>query len=72
LELITAFEHKQVLRAMCETDLADFVLEEIAASARISFERAWYAVLELIELRFLQPVGIGFYGLTAKGRQAAL
>jgi hypothetical protein len=47
------------------------LLEEIAACASISFEQAWYAVLELLQLRFLTPSGLGFYALTEKGREAA-
>jgi hypothetical protein len=47
------------------------VLEEIAAMASISFERAWYTVLELMELRFIGMAGISLYILTARGIAAA-
>ena len=40
------------------------VLEEIAAMASISFERAWYASLELLELRLMTLAGVGLYVLT--------
>ena len=43
------------------------VLEEIAAMGSISFERAWYTVLELIELGFMSIAGISLYVLTARG-----
>jgi hypothetical protein len=66
-----ANEQKLILRAMFKGDLSAFPLEEIAASASISFEQAWYAVLELLQLRFLTPSGLGFYALTEKGREAA-
>ena len=56
-----------VLLAFAKAD-PPVVLEEIAASASISLERAWYAVLELIEL---PAVGMSAYALTEKGREAA-
>ena len=46
-------------------------LEEIAPTARITFEQAWYAALDLIELRLLSPAGVGFYSLTDAGTEAA-
>jgi hypothetical protein len=39
--------------------------------ASLPFERAWYPVLGLIELRFMTPAGIGLYALTGRGRDAA-
>jgi hypothetical protein len=68
---VLANEQKLILRAMFKADLSAFLLEEIAASASIPFEQAWYAVLELLQLRFLTPSGLGFYALTEKGREAA-
>jgi hypothetical protein len=47
------------------------LIEEIAAMASLPFERAWYTVLGLIELRFMTPAGIGLYALTGRGRDAA-
>jgi hypothetical protein len=66
-----ANDQKAVLRALARADCSPFVLEEVAATASLSFEQAWYTVLELIELRFMTPAGIGLYGLTAKGRESA-
>jgi hypothetical protein len=48
-----------------------FILEEIAATASLTFEQAWYAVLDLIELRFMTPAGIGLYRLTVEGKETA-
>lgn len=59
-----------VLRALAKGD-PPLVLEEIAGTASISFERAWYAVLELIELRLLTSAGISLYALTEAGRETA-
>jgi DNA-binding IclR family transcriptional regulator len=39
------------------------VLEEIAAMSSISFERAWYATLELLEMGLVTPTGLGLYRL---------
>ena len=64
-------DHQTVLRALIKADQCSLVLEEIAVIASLSFERAWYAVLELIELRFLTPAGLGLYRLTADGQQTA-
>jgi hypothetical protein len=47
------------------------ILEEIAATAAVSFERAWYAVLEMIELGLIAPAGIGLYDLTQHGKDIA-
>ena len=41
-----------VLNVLSKTE-GPAVLEEIAAMASISFERAWYASLELLELRLV-------------------
>ena len=54
-----------VLSALSKAD-GPVVLEEIAAMASISFERAWYTVLELIELRFISMAGISIYVVTAR------
>jgi hypothetical protein len=59
-----------VLNALSKTE-GPLVLEEIAAMASISFERAWYTVLELMELRFLGMAGISLYILTACGIASA-
>jgi predicted transcriptional regulator len=59
-----------VLLAFANAD-PPVVLEEIAATASISLEQAWYAVLELIELRLLTTAGMSAYTLTEKGREAA-
>ena len=64
-------DHRQVLRVLLSTDHCPLILEEIAATASLPFERAWYTVLELIELRFLTPAGSGVYRLTSQGREAA-
>jgi predicted transcriptional regulator len=45
------------------------VLEEIAAMAGISFEQAWYAVLDLLEKRLVMPAGMGFYVLTRRNAE---
>ena len=63
-------DHRMVLLAFAKAD-PPVVLEEIAASASISLEQAWYAVVELIELRLLTAVGMSAYALTEKGREAA-
>jgi hypothetical protein len=39
------------------------ILDEIAAMASISFERAWYASLELLELGLMTSAGMGLYAL---------
>ena len=59
-----------VLSALSKAD-GPVVVEEIAAMASISFERAWYTVLELIELRFISMAGISLYVVTARGIEAA-
>lgn len=56
-------EQNAVLRALTKAN-GPAVLEEIAAMAGISFERAWYAVLELLELRVITPLGMGLFVLT--------
>jgi hypothetical protein len=43
-----------VLSALSKAE-GPIVLEEIAAMASISYERAWYASLELLELRLMTP-----------------
>jgi hypothetical protein len=63
-------DHRMVLLALVKAD-PPAVLEGIAANASISLEQAWYAVLELIELRLLTAVGMSAYALTEKGREAA-
>ena len=68
---VLATDHKMVLLALFKADRHPFILEEIAATACLSFERAWYAVLELIELRLLTPTRIGLYDLTVEGRETA-
>jgi hypothetical protein len=59
------FSRPRVARQRTEADTARhvqgmsaFLLEEIAASASISFEQAWYSVPELLQLRFLTPSGL--------------
>ena len=47
------------------------VLEEIAATAAVSFEQAWYVVGDLIEFRLMTPAGLGAYHLTVQGEEAA-
>jgi hypothetical protein len=42
------------------------VLEEVAAMAGISFEQAWYAVLDLLEMKLVTPAGMGLYVLTRR------
>ena len=59
-----------VLSALSKTE-GPVVLEEIAAMASISFERAWYTVLEVIELRFIGMAGISLYVVTARRNEAA-
>jgi hypothetical protein len=59
--------HKAVLRALCKPNHPPLILEEIAATASVSFEDTWYVVLELIQLRLMTAVGIGFFGLTTEG-----
>jgi hypothetical protein len=68
---VLANDHKIVLRALFKTGRCPFILEEIAATAAVSFERAWYTVLELIELGLIAPAGIGLYGLTQQGEDIA-
>ena len=53
-------DQKAVLRALSQAN-GPLVLEEIAAMASISFERAWYAAMELLELRLMTPSGMGLY-----------
>ena len=65
---VVLFEHERaVLRAISRAEAHALPLEEIAPTARISFEEAWYAALDLIQLQLLTPDGIGFYRLTAEG-----
>ena len=59
-----------VLNPLSKTE-GPLVLEEIAAMASISFERAWYTVQELIELQFVGMAGISLYVLTTSGIEAA-
>ena len=66
-----ANDQQAVLSALIRAKLGSFILEEVAAIAALPLERAWYAVLELIELRFMAPAGIGFYCLTAEGKEMA-
>jgi hypothetical protein len=63
-------DHASVLRALAKTD-DPLILEEVAATTGLSFEDAWYAVLELIELRLMKVTGIGFYRLTVEGQHTA-
>ena len=63
-----ANDHKIVLRALFKAGRCPFILEEIAATAAVSFERAWYAVLEIIGLGLIAPAGIGLYDLTQHGK----
>lgn len=70
-QVMLASDKETVLRALFSADRCSLILEEIAAIASISFERAWYAVLELIELQFMAPAGIGAYELTSEGRETA-
>ncbi|MFZ0838101.1 MAG: hypothetical protein WAM77_11645 [Xanthobacteraceae bacterium] len=67
---MATIDQMAVLSALSKAD-GPVVLEEIAAMASISFERAWYTVLELIELRFISMAGISLYVLTALGIEAA-
>jgi hypothetical protein len=69
--VVLANDHKIVLRALFKAGRCPFILEEIAATAAVSFERAWYAVLEMIELGLIAPAGIGLYGLTEQGKDLA-
>ena len=57
-----------VLNVLSKTE-GPAVLEEIAAMASISFERAWYASLELLELRLITPTGMGLYVITDRPRR---
>jgi hypothetical protein len=67
-----AVDHKIVLCALFSAGrCSPFILEEIAATASLTFEQAWYAVLDLIELRFMAPAGIGLYRLTIEGKETA-
>ena len=68
---VLAGDQETVLRALFRVDRCPFLIEEIAAMASLSFERAWYTVLELIELRFISMAGISLYVLTALGIEAA-
>ena len=56
-------EQNALLRALNRSS-DPLVLEEIAAMAGISFEQTWYAVLDLLELRVITPMGMGLFGLT--------
>jgi hypothetical protein len=69
--IVLADDHKTVLKALIRADHCSLILEEVAATATLSLERTWYAVLELIELRFMTPAGISLYCLTAQGKEAA-
>ena len=62
--------HIAILRTLIKAD-APFILEELAGTASISFEAAWYAVLELIELQLMTVAGIGLYQLTSQGQRIA-
>lgn len=66
-----AVDQEMVLRALVKTGGHPIVLEEIAATAALTFEQAWYAVAELIELRFMCPAGFGVYVLTREGEVTA-
>ncbi len=66
-----ASDYGRVLLALVAADRSPFVLEEIAATAAVSFEGAWYAVLELIEKRFMSPAGVDRYVLIEEGQEAA-
>jgi hypothetical protein len=68
---VLASDHKIVLCALFKTGRCPFILEEIAATAAVSFERAWYAVLDLIELGRMAPADIGLYCLTQQGKDLA-
>jgi hypothetical protein len=61
-------DNRAVIGALRKTE-TPFVLEEVAATASVSFEAAWYAVLELIELGLVTVTGIGLYQLSVQGRQ---
>jgi hypothetical protein len=69
--VVLANDHKIVLRALFKAGRCPFILEEIAATAAVSFERAWYAVLEMIELGLIAPAGIGLYDLSQHGKDIA-
>jgi hypothetical protein len=69
--VVLANDHKIVLRALFKAGRCPFILEEIAATTAVSFERAWYAILDLIELGLIAPAGIGLYGLTQQGKDIA-
>ena len=64
-------DHEIILRELVKTGRCPLILEEVAATASLSFERAWYAVLDLIEARFISPSGIGLYDLTEEGKETA-
>jgi hypothetical protein len=64
-------DHRLILRALARAEATSLPLEEIAPTARITFEQAWYAALDLIQLRLLSPNGVGFYSLTRTGKEAA-
>jgi hypothetical protein len=57
-----------VLRVLSKIE-SPIVLEEIAAMACISFERAWYATLELLEMRLMSPAGFGLYVLIGEAEE---
>ena len=64
-----ANDHKIVLRALFRAGRCPFILEEIAATAAVSSERAWYAVLEMIELGLIAP---GLHRADADARRRRL
>ena len=55
---VLANDHKAVLSALIRAEHCPLILE-VAATAALPFERAWYVVLALIELRFMTPAGVG-------------
>jgi len=68
---VLANDHKTVLGALIGAARRPLILEEVAASAGLPFERTWYAVLELIELQYMTPAGAGLYCLTDEGEKSA-
>jgi hypothetical protein len=64
-------DQRLILLALAKAQSESLTLEELAPTASVSFEQAWYAALDLIQLRLLTPAGVGFYGLTAAGKEAA-
>jgi DNA-binding IclR family transcriptional regulator len=61
-------EQNSVLRALAQSE-GPLVLEEIAALAGISYEQAWYAVMEFLELRLVTPAGMGLFVLTRRSAE---